>query len=98
MPRPFLPLGILLGVLTIDDPIIYTSLQPTCIKKSYRHSTEYDNHNEGVFSLSDILLIMTNPFQTVKQTKLPNESISLIKFDHLLFAPRSGKGQYFPLN
>lgn len=90
------------GVLTIYNAIIYTSLQSTCIKKkvisipqnmiivtkvSFRYQT-----------LPDILLIMTNSFQTVKQTILPTDSISLIKFDHLLFAPRSGQGQYFPLN
>lgn len=62
------------GVLTIYNAIIYTSLQSTCIKKkSYKHSTKYDNRNEGVFSLSDV----------TRHTSYNDKFISNSQTDHI---------------
>lgn len=52
---------------------------------------------EGVLFLRDLLLIIRNllNFDTVQPIIKPNDLISLIKFDYLNFASRSGQGHFF---
>lgn len=75
-------------------------LTSLCLRRDIsRTDSVWKTHGlkERVFSLLNILLILRNSlkFHTVKQTILPNDNITLLKFDHLVFASRSGQGVYF---